>query len=307
MSWFRSRSANGRRIGLGFEAKGISFVEIDESRGERVIRHCAFHPNEGSESQGQQLAELVKEYQLKGATVNVALDPSMYNLLQVEAPEVEPDELRSALRWRIKDLIDFHIDDAVLDIFDLPESKRQGTPRLMYVVAARVSLIQQLVDQIEEAGLRINAIDIAELATRNLLATIYGPDTVQAMLYLGPNQGSIEITKGDILYLTRRLNLTTASLVGDAVAQEDALDTLVLELQRSLDYYESQYGQGAANSVAVLVPGEHQEKLLQFADTNLLISSHSLPFDDHFAGLDQLNRDDLVNNVSAIGAALRSG
>ena len=33
-----------------------------------------------------------------------------YNLLQIEAPKVPPEELRSAVRWRVKDLIDFPID-----------------------------------------------------------------------------------------------------------------------------------------------------------------------------------------------------
>src|SRR3954470_1581953 len=35
-----------------------------------------------------------------------------YQLLQVEAPPVPAAELKSAIRWRLKDLLDYHLDDA---------------------------------------------------------------------------------------------------------------------------------------------------------------------------------------------------
>ncbi|PLY13505.1 MAG: hypothetical protein C0631_13930 [Sedimenticola sp.] len=307
MSWFRPKSAKGRRLGIGFQSKGISLVDVDDSRGERAIRHCGFYPAEGFQAQGEELTKLVRELKLKDSAVNVVLDPGMYSLLQVEAPEVEPEELRSALRWRIKDLIDFHIDDAVLDVFDLPESKRQGVPRLMYVVATRANLIQQVVDQTERAGLRINSIDINELSIRNLIAGLFGPESVQALLYLGATQGSIEISKGDILYLTRRLAVTAGDLQGQGeFAQDELLDNLVLELQRSLDYYESQFGQGPASSVVVLTPEGQLDRLVDYADANLLISAKSLSLSDYFTGLEQVADADLIMSITVIGAALRS-
>jgi len=49
------------------------------------------------------------------------LKPGEYQLLLVEAPNVPKDELKSAIRWRIKDMIDYHIDDATVDVLDIPE------------------------------------------------------------------------------------------------------------------------------------------------------------------------------------------
>jgi len=53
---------------------------------------------------------------------------------------------QGALRWRIKDLIDFHINDAALDVFDLPRcrARRQGARNVR--VAARTEAIQKRAD-----------------------------------------------------------------------------------------------------------------------------------------------------------------
>ncbi len=52
-------------------------------------------------------------------------------------PAACDNELRAAVRWRIKDLIDFHIDDAVIDVFEMPAHARGGPNRMMYAVKAR--------------------------------------------------------------------------------------------------------------------------------------------------------------------------
>ena len=37
-----------------------------------------------------------------------------YQFLHVEKPQVYKQEFQSALRWHVKDLIDYHIDDVAL-------------------------------------------------------------------------------------------------------------------------------------------------------------------------------------------------
>ena len=52
-----------------------------------------------------------------------------------------PAELRAAMRWRLKDSIDFRVEDAVIDVFDVPDQNRGGHGRMMYAVAARRSAV----------------------------------------------------------------------------------------------------------------------------------------------------------------------
>ena len=43
--------------------------------------------------------------------------------------------------WRVNDLIDFQIDDAVNDVFEMPRQGRGGPNRMLYAVAARADVV----------------------------------------------------------------------------------------------------------------------------------------------------------------------
>src|SRR3954469_12405527 len=64
------------------------------------------------------------------------LGPGDYQIVVVDAPNVPRDELKSAIRWRVKDLLDFHVDDATIDVLDIPPPKDAPSSRnhTMYAV-----------------------------------------------------------------------------------------------------------------------------------------------------------------------------
>ena len=66
-----------------------------------------------------------------------------YQLVQVEAPEVQPDELRGAVRWKLKDIINFPPSEAIVDVFDIPEQARYVESRMIYAVAARAEAVRR--------------------------------------------------------------------------------------------------------------------------------------------------------------------
>jgi MSHA biogenesis protein MshI len=39
--------------------------------------------------------------------------------VQVETPEVLPSEMRAAIRWRLKDAINFNVDEASVNVFEI--------------------------------------------------------------------------------------------------------------------------------------------------------------------------------------------
>jgi len=142
-------------LGVGLHPDGVSIAKVKRAKkGPPKLLECLFIATDGEAQQQQELLRISRELKLKGLPASVVLAPGSYSLLQVERPEVQDDEVRSAIRWRIKDLIDFHIDDAVLDLFDLPEGSRAGAPRLMFVVAARIAVVQRIIDLLKTAAIR---------------------------------------------------------------------------------------------------------------------------------------------------------
>ena len=91
-------------------------------------------------------ASVVRDHGLAGATCVGVLSPEQYSLRLVDAPEVSRAELGAAARWLIGDLVDFSVDDAVIDFFEVPQQTSRGRPNRIYVVAAEARVVQRTVD-----------------------------------------------------------------------------------------------------------------------------------------------------------------
>jgi MSHA biogenesis protein MshI len=189
------------------------------------------------------LESLVNEQGWAGAPAVVVLPIDQYQVFQVERPEgIEDSELADALKWKLKDFLDFSPSDAVSDVFSFPEDASRGRGPLVNVVAARKSLVQELVALANGAGLELVRVDIAELALRNLASRMDTANRGVALVHLRERYGQMVVCRGDTLYLSRRLDVSYDDL-RDAGRQENAVQSLALEIQRSMDYFESQLGQ----------------------------------------------------------------
>ncbi len=198
------------------------------------------------------LDKLVSEQGWAGSPAVLVLPLEQYQVFQVERPEgIDDSELADALKWKLKDFLDFSPTEAVTDIFGFPEDASRGRGPLVNVVAARKSLVQDLISLVAGAGLELERIDIAELALRNLASRLDTSNRGVALVHLKDRYGQMVICRGDILYLSRRLDVAHDDL-RDAAKQENAVQSLALEMQRSMDYFESQLGQVPPSSIRLV-------------------------------------------------------
>lgn len=306
--------------GLSIDSTGISLSRIRQQEGHPPsLEACSYRACELS-NQASVLAGLVDELNLKGSACSLVLQPGEYTLLFVEAPDVEADELKSAIRWRIKDLIDFHIDDAVIDVFDIPGQSHGNRPQMMYVVAAQSAVIQKKVELIQNAGLDISIIDIPELTQRNISTLLPEDVSGVALLYLSETRGLITLCRQSVLYLTRIIDIGTQVLFSTSDAkgndhafdaallevQRRVFDAVVLEVQRSLDYYESHYAQAPIKTLILSAEGENLSELIDYLNQNLDITSRILDIDVVINSKVEMDISLQTHCMPAIGAALRS-
>lgn len=232
-----SKAGSTVRLGLEVGADRVAAVVIEPATG-RVVQDF-FWPLDNLTPVADQLHSHIQSASLQGACCQLVLTPEDYKLLLVEAPRVEPDEMRDAVRWRIRDLVDVAVDDISLDVFPLPpDSSRSGQPMLYAAVCERQRL-QVLIETIKAAGLQLQTIDIGELAIRNLLQHEGYQDRSVAVARLEAGQGQLMLFRQGYLYLARRFDLA----YGGGLFDELPDDQLALEIQRSFDYYERQMGQ----------------------------------------------------------------
>jgi MSHA biogenesis protein MshI len=201
-----------------------------------------------SDEQARALARAVSDLGVKGCRASVTLPLGSYHLMQIERPAVDDAELVDAARWRVKGQLDYPIEDAVIQVFEVPQSERQRTSHLN-VVAAPARTIRELSALVKRAGLLINRVTIVELAVRDLVARASDRDEPVAAVFLNARQGVIQITHGGELYITRRVEYGLGSVVPTDTLATGIHMTLPLELRRTVDYFESQFGLGTIRRV----------------------------------------------------------
>lgn len=254
------------------------------------------------------LSSFVRERDLQQIPCIGVLRPGDYSLVLVDAPEVPAAEMRSAMRWQVRELIDFHIDDAVIDVFDAPERDGHAARRL-YTVAARRGKVVGLIELLEGAGLDLQTIDIPELALRNLAARLPEDAGGVAMIDLDRQQGLMTVTRQEELYFSRRIDCGAERLLGAGPegeftpALEGMLDGLSVEIQRSLDYYERHFNQPTVAGIVMgPVPGIAPQAC-EYLQSRLGVPVRWLDAEAD-CGL-ALPTTTLVDSLAAIGGALR--
>jgi MSHA biogenesis protein MshI len=180
----------------------------------------------------------------------------------VEAPDVPPAELRAAIRWRLKDAIDIPVEEAVIDVFEVPAQSRGTQGRQMYAVAARRQAVERYAAALASAP-AFDVIDVPELCLRNLAAALPAAARGVALLHLAEPLASVVLVQNSTFYLARQIDLQASArqAVGHDVGAAPDAAGVVLELQRSLDYYERHFDQPPITHVAISPAGPVAEAL----------------------------------------------
>lgn len=301
----KARSAGS--IGLSFLADGISLALVNPGAdGNFRLAHCEFIPCGKVSERLKTLKAIADRHHLEKFSCHLVLAPQDYKLLQVEAPNVPDEEMREAIPWCVQDLIEFPVEQAVIDYFQIPNANQHGRSRTLTVVVSRRDVIANYTQLCEQADLALNAIDIQELALRNLAMRMPENERGVAIVYLRDVEGMILLEKDAAMYMSRNIDFN----ISDIVAEHDADDTVqqgnfALEVQRSLDYYERQFAQPPISSLVVSPLEMGMNGLLDYLNANLGATSRIL---DVSALLDCDNKiDDITQSrcLPAIGVALR--
>jgi MSHA biogenesis protein MshI len=288
------------------QADGVCVVRVvRESTSRPRVTVFAFHAWDSAADHATLWTSLCRDYDLSHASCVTLLDPGDYSLLLTEAPDVPREELKSAIRWRIKDLIDFHIDDATLDVFSVPGAAGSGRAHPMYAVAARTSAIRERVDAMEAAGIGLEIVDIPEMAQRNLASVLPQDETGVVLLSLGRRTGLITISCKGELYLSRNLDMGWEQLMSESDPLLADYGSIVLEVQRSLDYYDSHFRQPPVAGLMLAPMRDDPSGLMEQLRSNLGLSVDVL---DPSVVLDwevDAPAPMMVDCAIALGAALR--
>ncbi len=229
-------------LAFSFLPGELCIVHMRRAGGARPeVLMCAVEPISAA-SDPDALAQLAHDMRLGQYQCLTLLGLNEYQVLPVEVLNVPQDELKTAVRWKIKDLLDYHIDDAAIDVLRIPTDKGVAPNHGMYAIATRNEVIQRYVTLFEEAGIPLSVIDIPEMAQRNIAVMLEQPGKGLALLSFDEEGGLLTITCDTELYLSRHIEAPLSQLIQEDTEQRQRyLDRIVMELQRSFDYFDRQF------------------------------------------------------------------
>lgn len=254
------------------------------------------------------LEKLGKDLHASRYRCSTLLGAGEYQLLSVEAPNVPADELKTAVGWRLKDMIDFPVGEATIDVLDIPADKNAPVRnQTMFAVAARNSVIGPRQALFSDSKLVLSVIDIPEMAQRNISALLEQEGRGVAVLSFDAGGGLLTVTFAAELYLSRRIDVSLSQLLDtDPDKQHQCYDKITLELQRSLDHFDRQFHFIAVSKLVLAPTGA--EGLHEYLANNMYMPVEKLDLASLVDGADRPELQDAAGQARfflTLGAALR--
>lgn len=249
------RARSGIHNWLYLTPQGFGFAHLSAGKGALPLLHPQpWQDSDDPLHRADDLADWVAEH--ASGAINLLLGEGYYQLLLVDVPEVPADEMEAALRLKAAELLHYDLDEASLEVILLPAQAYHGRTRMAFVIAAHQQPLRQWALALAKRGLTLTEIDIDQLQLRNLALLANGQQQ-SGLLHLRSDHCQLLLIYQGELVLSRRFDIGYQDLGADA--EGDALvlegqtdiqrDSLVLELRRSFDYYESQLGLGSIHQL----------------------------------------------------------
>lgn len=293
----------------------------------------------GVEQQGQdsveEFARRLQGLGLKGFNAHVMLRPEQYQLLQIDAPAVAPEEVRAAARWQIRDMVDMHMDDITLDVMRVGGGK-VGSSGQLFVVVAGNAMLTDVLRLGQSLQWHVPVVDIQETAQRNLQTMAAQREgrferANATLMQVNEHQVLLTISANGELYYARRIDLGPGftgkswghthahAHGGEAAAPEDTLEPapaseseddevtqrFVVEVQRSLDVWDRTWSDLPLDGLWVEV-GARTGEMAAWLSQELGFAVKALDVASFFPGFESRSAQERMLCLPLLGILLRT-
>ncbi len=244
-----------------------------------------------SKEVGNVIKELLQFHSFVGNRIVAALPGQLAIVKEVLMEELPEDELSEAVKWEMEKFLPFPVDQATFDYKILNSvSSNDGTSDKLnlLVVAAPLDAVESIADALKAANLKPVAIEVEPFSKLRVLRFMtdfnFNSDMLLAVVNIGYTYTSISMVNKGMVNFFRTLPMGGKKFT-EAIAQftnknfKEAeeikrkqldladkenvpaqailplLDSLLLEVSRSIDYYFKKFNEGKAMETIILIEG----------------------------------------------------
>lgn len=250
---------------------------------------------------------------MKVKTKKVATSVSGHSVIirKISLPLMTESELETSIQWEAEQYIPFDISEVNIDFHILGPDEKDPSQMNVMLVAAKKDFVEDYTAVFADAGLEAVVMDIDCFAVENLFDHNYGfvEGEIVALIDLGATATSVNVLQGNVSVFTRdlqaggylinqelqkRLGISSdeaeqaklgsrdiegfdAETIDDIL--DDALENLVQEVQRSLDFFAATSSEDKISKIYLTGGISSSEKLREKLEQRLDIPNEVIdPF-----------------------------
>lgn len=283
--------------GISLHADCIKVVKLEKV--EQGFK-CIFCKNYDLAKESQAIArleEIITDAKLVGVPVVIVIPGKQTQGALIELSDVPEVEPQAALPWKIKDLVAYSPQDILCDYIEMT-LQPLGQSEKAQVVATSRAYIERLIEPFHQAKVPIKAITTEQFAIARLQQS---EDSAQlAFIQHRDSDAILLILKNQEIGFARKIR--GADLLVNMPQDElrhGGADHVIVEIQRSIDFYESQLKQPPIKHVFVAMAGNNDACLVEVLNGSLPVKTVLLPLDGIEDTTDQLG----LAYIASTGAA----
>jgi MSHA biogenesis protein MshI len=198
---------------------------------------------------------------LKDLDATIMLRAPQYQWLQIDTPNVPPEELRAAARYQVREMLQTHVDDVTLDVMRVGDGQHKGSGS-SFVVAATNAMVKDVMAMADALHCNVSVIDVQEAAQRNLQSALAVRDgslerANAELILIEGQQAMLTISANQELFYTRRFEVPEGFLSanwGQGVAAEAPIDGFTPVQEYVPDYAAGDISLGSDYATSSLAP-----------------------------------------------------
>ncbi|MEY3182523.1 MAG: hypothetical protein RLZ35_508 [Pseudomonadota bacterium] len=290
--WTKRKEAPGA-VGIYFCQDSISMVHLDTDSAPIPTILAYQHVTCRSENEKKiALQSFVEKHALETMACHAIIELQDYKVTLLDAPPVSDNELIPSVRWMLKDVINYPLDEACVDIFHVPLARARDNAKLIYAVVTPLKVMIGIENIIKNSGLSLHSLGIPELALKNTLSFFKYVKHGSLLIYLHNNMGKLIIMDEKYIHMIRNIDL-----------RDNPSETLILEIQRYLDYSNTLFRQNLCLSF-LLTPNPLNDDIAPKLKSTLETETTQIDFSSFFSNGSDIPIAYQTPLLIALGAAL---
>lgn len=310
-------------LGIEIKEDKICMAQITKSSGKVTLNDyiILYFPKAGSSEAlfleiRRALSNISSQIIQKNNYIYLIISGKDVVVREMTLPLMDEKDLGDAVKWEIKNHINFPVDNAVIDYQILGQRQDMGIKKFDILAGAiDKNILYNYLSIFKAAKIKLDGISIHPFSISNLLKQlgILLNDQVSASIDISENQTNISFFKGNNVQFYRQISLGGEQMTRDIIGVDGKtppiLRRLTAEINRSFDYFREQFSQSKIDKIFV-TGSESSIKNLDAYLSSALASQvevlnilNGIELGQPLINSDKI-KDDLPQITAAIGLAL---